>query len=224
MCGRYALTLPPEAMTALFAARYEGPAWPARYNIAPSQIIPIVRADEEGHRAIARVRWGLHPAWMKEPPGGKSMINARCETAAEKPFFREALKKRRCLAPADGYFEWKREGALKTPYFIRAADNAPLAFAGLWERWRDQPSGTMVDTAAILTSQAPAETAHLHHRAPVFLRPDAWEAWLDPRSTQQTIALLIKAAIADPPPLAVWPVSRAVNSPAHDGPDLIVRV
>jgi putative SOS response-associated peptidase YedK len=223
MCGRYAITLPPEAMKQLFVARYEGPAWGPRYNVAPSQSIPIVRPDAAGGREIALVRWGLHPIWMKEPPGAKSMINARCETAAEKPFFRDALKRRRCLVPADGYYEWKREGAAKMPHFIRAADGAPLVLAGLWERWRDHAGGEPIETAAILTSSAAASIAHLHDRTPVLLRPESWDAWLDPRSPKETVGFLMEAAIAQPPALEAWPVSRAVNSPVNDGPELIAR-
>ena len=224
MCGRYAITLPPEAMTQLFAARYEGPAWRPRYNVAPSQTIPIVRTTAEGEPEIVLVRWGLHPAWMKEPPGAKSMINARSETAAEKPFFRDALKKRRCLVPAHGYYEWKREGAAKTPYFIRAEDWSLLVFAGLWERWRDPESGEAIETAAILTAGAAPSVAHLHDRTPVLLEPEAWGPWLDPRSPKETVGFLIEAAAAQPPLLEAWPVSTAVNSPANDGPELLARV
>jgi putative SOS response-associated peptidase YedK len=221
MCGRYAITLPPEAMTQLFHARWEGPAFGSRYNVAPSQAVPIVRTGEDGQREIVPAAWGLHPAWMKEPPGAKSMINARSETAAEKPFFRDAMKKRRCLMPASGYYEWRKDGAAKTPHYIHAADGAPLVFAGLWERWRDRDSDAVVDTAAILTAAAHPSIAGLHDRMPVFLAPSAWDAWLDPKSPKETAGYLIEAGIAAPPALRFYAVSRAVNSPANDAPMLI---
>jgi putative SOS response-associated peptidase YedK len=224
MCGRYAITLPPEAMTQLFAARWEGPAFGPRYNVAPSQAIPIVRLGADGAREIVPAAWGLHPTWMKEGPGAKSMINARSETAAEKPFFRDAMKKRRCLVPADGYYEWRRDGAVKTPHYIYAKDGAPLVFAGLWERWRDRESDAWVDTAAILTAAAHPSIAALHDRMPVMLGHGAWEAWLDPASPKETAGFLIEAALALPPALAFHEVSRAVNSPRNDGPMLIEPV
>jgi len=224
MCGRYAITLPPEAMAQLFQARWDGPAWGPRYNVAPSQAIPIVRLDDAGDREIALAAWGLHPGWMKEPPGSKSMINARSETAAEKPFFRDAMKKRRCLVAADGYYEWKREGQGKVPYFIAPAEGGVLVFAGLWERWRDRDSDAFVDTAAILTAPAHADIAFLHDRMPVALAPEAWGAWLDRKSKPDMVNILIEAAIAAPPAFAARPVSKAVNSPAHEGPQLIQPV
>ena len=147
MCGRFAITLPKEAMTDLFDLDdgIETPALLApRYNVAPSQTIAVIALGQDGKRKCVGMRWGLHPAWLKEPPGAKSMINARAETAADKPFFRDAFKKRRCLIPADGFYEWKREGEAKQPFYIRRADGAPMVFAGLWERWRG-PDGTIVD-------------------------------------------------------------------------------
>ncbi len=226
MCGRYAITLPPEAMTQLFLARWEGPLWGnlafgPRYNVAPSQAIPIVRLGADGAREIVPAAWGLHPSWMKEGPGAKSMINARSETAAEKPYFRDAMKKRRCLIPADGYYEWRRDGATKTPFYIHTLDGAPLVFAGLWERWRDTESDAVVDTAAILTGAAHASISALHDRMPVMPPASAFEAWLDSKAPKETTAFLIESALAQPPALAFHAVSRLVNSPANDAPVLI---
>jgi putative SOS response-associated peptidase YedK len=167
MCGRYAVTLPPEAMVGLFNI---DPAsgllnLEPRWNLAPSQGAPVVAQAPDGARQMKMVRWGLHPSWLKEPPGAKSMINARSETAFEKPFFREAWKKRRCLVPADGFYEWRREGTAKTPFWITRSDGAPMVFAGLWDRWRrpdaapDDPDA-WVRSFAILTTGANLATPH----------------------------------------------------------------
>lgn len=217
MCGRYVYTLPSDAMAQLFrldrVADY-APHW----NIAPTQAIPIVRTGADGLREGVLVRWGLHPVWMKEPPGAKSMINARAEGAAEKPFFRDAYKRRRAIVPADGFYEWRREGAGKTPYFIRRADRLPIAFAGLWERWR-APDGGAIETAAILTTAANADVAHLHDRMPVMLAPEDVDMWLDPTAPRAALDLLLRAPAEGL--LEAYPVSRAVNSPANDAPALI---
>jgi putative SOS response-associated peptidase YedK len=217
MCGRYVYTLPADAMAQLFRlARVE--AFAPRWNIAPSQPIPVVRVGADGEREGALLRWGLHPVWMKEPPGAKSRINARAEGCAKKPFFRDAYKRRRAIVPADGFYEWRREGKSKTPYFIRRLDGLPIAFAGLWERWRGA-DGAGVETAAILTSAANADVAHLHDRMPVMLAPEDWDLWLDPDAPRAALDHLIRTP--DDGALEAFPVSRAVGSPANEGPDLI---
>ena len=217
MCGRYVYTLPPDAMARLFKLE-RVPDYAPRWNIAPSQLIPIVRVGADGVREGALLRWGLHPVWMKEPPGAKSMINARCEGAAEKPFFRDAYKRRRAIVPADGFYEWRREGKAKTPYFIRRRDGLPLAFAGLWERWRGADGGA-VETAAILTAAGNADVAHLHDRMPVMLTPEDVDLWLDPNAPRAALDHLMRAP--DEGQLEAYPVSRAVSSPANEGPQLI---
>lgn len=223
MCGRYAITMPAEAMRQLFHARYDGLDWPPRFNIAPSQPVPFIRRAPDGSNEIAIARWGFHPSWMKEPPGAKSMINARSETAAEKPFFRDAMKKRRALLVANGYFEWKRDGAVKTPFFIHAATDEPLVFAALWERWRDpEGDGAFVETVAMLTAAAHPSISLIHDRMPVMLGQDLANQWLDPTLPKEAAGFLIEAAIAKPPRLDAYPVSRAVNSPGHDAPDVIM--
>ncbi|MBU6371357.1 MAG: SOS response-associated peptidase [Alphaproteobacteria bacterium] len=217
MCGRYVYTLPPDAMAQLFRLE-RTPDYAPHWNIAPTQMIPIVRTGADGAREGVMTRWGLHPGWMKEPPGAKSMINARSEGAAEKPFFRDAYRRRRAIVPADGFYEWRREGAVKTPYFIRRVDGLPIAFAGLWERWRGAEGGA-VETAAILTTAANGDVAHLHDRMPVMLAPEDVDLWLDPAAPRAALDLLLRA----PPEalLEAYPVSRAVNSPANDAPGLI---
>ena len=158
MCGRYAITTVPEAMRALF--RYlEQPNFPPRYNVAPTQPVPIVRMAE-GKRQFALVRWGLIPAWVKDPRAFSLLINARGESVLEKPAFRNAMKRRRCLFPADGFYEWKREGEKKQPYFVRLKGGGPMAFAGLWESWMG-PNGEEQETAAIVTTDGePLDRAH----------------------------------------------------------------
>jgi len=211
MCGRYASTLPPEAMRALF--RYlEQPNFPPRYNIAPTQPIAIVRMFE-GKRQFALVRWGLIPAWVKDPRAFSLLINARGESVNEKPAFRNAMKYRRCLVPADGFYEWRREGEKKRPYFVRGKGGAPLAFAGLWENWIG-PNGEEVETAAIVTTTASRSIAHIHDRMPAIVPPEAFDFWLDPKVDAPSAA----AAIAPAPDavIEVYEVSSAVNRTAND--------
>jgi putative SOS response-associated peptidase YedK len=216
MCGRYASTIPPEAMRALF--RYlEQPNFPPRYNIAPTQPVAIVRMTE-GKRQFALVRWGLIPSWVKDPRAFSLLINARGESVNEKPAFRNAMKYRRCLVPADGFYEWKREGETKRPYFVRRKDGAPIAFAGLWENWTG-PNGEEVETAAIVTTTASRSISHIHDRMPVIVPPEAFDFWLDPKVDAQSAA-----AVISPVPegeIEAYPVSSAVNRTANDSPMLM---
>jgi putative SOS response-associated peptidase YedK len=216
MCGRYAITLPKEAMTGLFDLD-DAPELKPRWNVAPSQPIPVIAIGQDGARKAFIMRWGMHPSWMKEPPGAKSMINARSETAAEKPFFRDAFKKRRCLIPVDGFYEWKRDGAVKQPYYIHRGDNAPLAFAGLWDRWGKGDETVL--NAAILTTGANPFMAALHDRMPCILGADTWSQWLDPGALAQALGSLLRPLEGDA--LVAHPVSRAINSSAQEGPQLI---
>jgi putative SOS response-associated peptidase YedK len=225
MCGRYAITLPKEAMIGLFdlfinEAEVEPiPPLAPRYNVAPSQDIPVIAVTSAlDLKRCVMMRWGLHPAWIKEPPGAKSMINARAETAAEKPFFRDAMRKRRCLIPADGFYEWKRDGETKQPYFIRLKSGAPMVWAGLWERWRG-PDGHDVLTVAMLTIGPNATMRPIHDRMPVILPPQAWEMWLNPKTPREPLQWMLQPAPDDA--LEAWPVSRRVNKPSEDGPELL---
>lgn len=163
-------------MRALFGFD-EMPNLAARYNIAPTQDVPVVRHGEGGERAFASIRWGLVPAWAKEIGGSAPLINARAETIAEKPSFRDAFQRRRCLIPSDGFYEWKTENGEKQAYRIARPNDEPFAFAGIWEQWRSA-QGEMLESCAIVTTDASAQIAEIHHRMPVILSPAAYEEWL----------------------------------------------
>src|SRR5882724_11953550 len=164
MCGRYCMTSAPEAVRALF--RYpEQPNFPARCNVAPTQPVPIVRMAD-GERQFALVRWGLLPTWVKDPKGFTLLINARGESVNDKPAFRNAMKRRRCLFPADGFYEWRQEGSARRPFHVRRKGGGPMAFAGLWETWMG-PNGEEMETAAIVTTTANRTLAPIHDRMPV---------------------------------------------------------
>jgi putative SOS response-associated peptidase YedK len=220
MCGRYAITTAPEAIRRLFGYP-EQPNFPARYNVAPTQPIPIVRL-QTGARHFALVRWGLLPSWVKDPKGFSLVINARGESALDKPAFRNAMRRRRCLVPADGFYEWKRTGDAKQPYFIRLRGGAPFAFAGLWETWTG-PNGEEMETAAIVTTAASRSIAAIHDRMPVMLTPDAFDMWLDCDRVDATTATALIAPVRDEL-IEAHPVSRAVNKVDNDNPDLIAPV
>lgn len=218
MCGRYAITSAPEALRALF--RYaEQPNFPARFNIAPTQPIPIVRLIE-GRRQFALVRWGLVPSWVKDPNAFSLLVNARGESACDKPAFRNAMKYRRCLIPADGFYEWQARGkGPKQPFYIHARSGEPLAFAGLWESWMG-PNGEEVETALIVTTEANETLRPLHDRMPVVVPPEAFDLWLNTREVDSETAMaLIRPAPDDL--LEAYPVSTAVNRVANDNPKLI---
>jgi len=216
MCGRYAVTTAPEAMRALF--RYpEQPNFPPRHNVAPTQPVAIVRMAE-GRREFALVRWGLVPAWVKDPRGFSLLINARGESVLDKPAFRNAMRRRRCLFPADGFYEWKRDGNRKQPWFVRLKSGQPMAFAGLWETWSG-PNGEELETAAIVTTTASRSIAHIHDRMPVIVAPEAFDFWLDPNVDARTAAAVI--APAPDAALEAYEVSSAVNRTANDSPNLL---
>ena len=220
MCGRYTITSSPEALRALFGYA-EQPNFPARYNIAPTQPIPIVRL-QEGERHFALVRWGLIPSWVKDPNDFALLLNARGESVIDKPAFRNAMKRRRCLVPADGFYEWKPVGGRKQPSYIRARSGAPLAFAGLWETW-EGPNGEEVDTATIVTTRANRLLADIHDRMPVIVPEEAFNLWLDCANVD---AITASALIAPAPEdlLEASPVSTAVNRTANDNAGLLEPV
>src|SRR5262245_13513854 len=184
MCGRYRLTAKERWLSSYFNIDSEDIAWAARWNIAPTQDVAVIRQDpKEPKRRFTLMRWGLIPYWAKDPSMGARAINAVSETAAEKPAFRDAMRQRRCLVPADGFYEWKRTGPkTKQAYNIGLKDDALFAFAGLWERWKD-PQGQIIRTCTILTTQANALLAGVHDRMPVILHPDDYDLWLDPGIT-----------------------------------------
>jgi len=219
MCGRYAFFSPAEAVKRIFALD-DVPELEPRYNIAPTQTVPAVRTGEEGARAFAMLHWGLVPKWAKERAIGNRMINARSETLAEKPSFREAFKKRRCLVLADGWYEWQVAAGGKQPWFIRRKDARPFAFAGLWERWKDPSNGSMLESCTIVTTDAAESIRKIHERMPVVLEETDWDRWTDTAfSDTETLSELLKAC--DPKTLEAWQVSREVNAPKNQGPGLI---
>src|SRR4051794_40490932 len=211
MCGRYAITTVPEAIRRLFGY-LEQPNFPPRYNVAPTQPVPIVRMAE-GKRQFALVRWGLIPAWAKDPRAFALVINARGESVLEKPAFRNAMKRRRCLFPADGFFEWRRDGERKQPYFVRLRSGGPLAFAGVWESWMG-PNGEEQETAAIVTTTASRSIAHIHDRMPVIVPPEAFDFWLDPNVDAEMATAVIQPA--KDALIEAYEVSSAVNRAAND--------
>ena len=217
MCGRYTVTSAPEAIRAIF--RYdERPNFPPRYNIAPTQPIAIVRLME-GKRQFVLARWGLLPSWVKDPKTFTLLINARAESVSDKPAFRAAMKRRRCLIPADGFYEWQARGGRKQPYYVRAKSGEPLAFAGLWETWTG-PNGEELDTATVITTDANRTLMHIYDRMPVIVPPAAFDLWLD---TNHVDARTAEAVLLPAPNdlLEAYPVSTAVNRTANDNPKLI---
>ena len=217
MCGRYFLHSTADRLTQLFG-EMPMPLLQPRFNIAPSQPVPVVRQDANRQRQMVLLRWGLVPAWSPEPRTAYSTFNARAETVADKPTYRHAFRRRRCLIPADGFYEWCTVGKRKQPYCIAPTDDELFAFAGLWERWeRDE---TVVESCTIVVTTANATIAPLHDRMPVILALADEARWLDPALTDPAILqpLLVPCA---PERLRVWPVGTAVNRPSSEGPDLM---
>jgi putative SOS response-associated peptidase YedK len=222
MCGRYAITLPPEAMRQLFAYE-ERPNFPPRYNIAPTQPIPIVRSERlngKPARHFSLARWAFLPGFVKDPKTFALIFNARAEGLGEKPSFRNALRRRRCLVPADCFYEWQRFGVGKTavarPFLFKRADRTPLALAGLWETWSG-PNGEEVDTACIITTDANGATCGIHRRLPAIIEPQNFDLWLETDETYaDEAAALLHPAATDV--LTFFAIGDAVNKVANDGP------
>jgi len=220
MCGRFTVISAPEAMRELF--RYpEQPNFPPRYNVAPTQPIAVVRL-QEAKRQFVLMRWGLLPSWVKDPKAFSLLINARGESVLDKPAFSNAMKRRRCLIPADGFYEWQATGGRKQPYYVRAKSGAPLAFAGLWETWTG-PNGEELDTAAIITTTANRALAAIHARMPVIVPEEAFDLWLNCAEVDaETAAALIAPAPDDL--LEAYEISTAVNRVANDNPKVLERL
>ena len=217
MCGRYRLSRRAEVLAA-YDAEYEGVDWDAHYNIAPTQNVPVIRQDAKAPiRRASLMRWGLIPPWAKDSTIGARMINARAETAAQKPAFRESLASRRCLIPADGFYEWVRTGRSKQPYCFEMIGREPFAFAGLWARWR-APDGTHLETCTILTTTPNQLMADVHDRMPVILSPASYDLWLDPgfRDVAATTEMLRPF---DAVLMRRYTVGERVNSVANDDPE-----
>jgi putative SOS response-associated peptidase YedK len=220
MCGRFVIISPPEALRQIFGYS-EQPNFPPRHNIAPTQPIPVVIV-ENGVRHFRLMCWGLLPAWVKDVGKFTLLINARAETVTEKPAFKNAIRRRRCLIPADGYYEWQGFDAHRRPYFIHRRDGRPIGLAGLAETWIG-PNGEELDTVAIVTAQASADLAVLHHRVPVTIEPDNFERWLDCRAdnAEAVMALMVAPNEGE----FVWhPVSTRVNRVANDDAQLILPI
>jgi len=216
VCGRYASSKRPDDLASHFdAADPPEQVLPPSWNVAPTDPVYVVRA-REGRRLLQVARWGLVPSWAKDAKGAARLINARRESVADKPAFRSAYARRRCLVPADGYYEWKVEGGTKQPWFLSAQDRTPLAMAGLYEVWRG-PDGPPLWTCTIITTSAPDELGEIHDRTPLLVPEDVWGIWLD-------------ASVADPGDLLVpgvpgvldaWPVGTAVGNVRNDGAGLV---
>jgi putative SOS response-associated peptidase YedK len=215
MCGRYTLTAPGEVIADVFGLE-TAPELAPRYNIAPGQDAPVVR-QEAGRRRLDAMRWGLVPSWASDPAVGNKSINARAESVAEKPSFRDSFLGRRCLVPADGFYEWRAEGARrKTPYHLRPARSGVIAFAGLWDVWRSAPEAPPLWTYTIVTTDASEDLRDLHDRMPVVLQPSDWARWLDAAAAPSELrALLRPAASGFFLPRAV---GDRVSSVANDDP------
>lgn len=215
MCGRFALAFSPADLIAPFALD-EWADFDPRWNIAPGADIPVVRRSPEGRRVLHLLRWGLVPHWSKDAAIGAKLNNARGETVAEKPSFRDAFQRRRCLIPASGFFEWRAGGGVRQPYYISDASGEPLALGGLWESWR-APDGSILRTVCIVTTGPNGVMAPIHDRMPVIVAPADRQAWLEAPADEA-------AHLVAPAPdegLRAWPVNRRVNRAIDDDPGLI---
>ncbi|MCA9875835.1 MAG: SOS response-associated peptidase [Ardenticatenaceae bacterium] len=225
MCGRFALLTSGDSLLSSFEVDTTpldlsqlGP----RYNIAPTQPVLAVRTTAvSDQRELTLFRWGLIPSWAKDMKMGARMINARSETVAEKPAFRSAFKRRRCLIPADGFYEWQKQNGGKQPLYIRLRDERPFALAGLWEIWQS-PGGDELETCTILTTTPNELMEPIHNRMPVLLHPDDYDEWLHPGASPQTALHLLRPYPAEE--MEAYPVSPHVNSPTNDDPACIAPI
>jgi putative SOS response-associated peptidase YedK len=218
MCGRFSQAQIAELDREVFRL-LEMPALEPRYNIAPTQDVGVVRERRNGERVLQLLRWGLIPSWAKDPAIGNRMINARAETLAAKPAFKRPFARQRCLVPADGFYEWKRTGGAKQPYYIRREDGRPMAFAGVWDRWRSDGDAT-VDSFTIVTTTPNDLVAPIHNRMPAILLPDGYDMWLDPENHDvDDLSSLLGPYPAED--MTAYPVSRFVNNPRNEGPECV---
>lgn len=224
MCGRFALMTSTEQLAQLFdvpetAVAALPPAVP-RYNIAPTQPVAAIRLNETGGREFTFFHWGLIPSWAKDVKIGSRMINARSETVTEKPSFRAAFKRRRCLIPADGFYEWQKQDGGKQPMFVRPAtgEERPFALAGLWEVWRD-PDGSALQSCTILTTTPNELMAPIHNRMPVIIEPEDYDLWLHPEPDPEQALHLLRPYPAEK--MTAYPVSTVVNNPRNDVPECV---
>ena len=218
MCGRFSQQRPASELSEIFAAEPLVDDLGPRYNVAPTDEALVV-VQREDRRGLTAYRWGLIPHWATDARSGSKMFNARSETLSTSPVFREAFKRKRCLVPVDGFYEWKREGTVRQPYRITRADGRPLALAGLWTGWRDPATETVRRTFTIITSAPNHAIADLHDRMPVIVPEDAWARWLDPNPADRG-ELLGLLTPSDATELDIRAVSRLVNDVRNDGPEL----
>jgi putative SOS response-associated peptidase YedK len=218
MCGRYSLGVSAEVLAQAFRLASVPQLLP-RYNIAPTQAVPIIRVERDGQRHLHLLHWGLIPWWADDPKVGNRMINARSESADKAPAFRQAFQQRRCLIPADAFYEWQKRGTRKQPYLVRMRDGRPFAFAGLWERWRGK-GDEKIESFTILTTEPNEVTSPLHDRMPAIVDPADYEKWLDPR---QQSAEALKEMLRPPPAdqMEAFPISARVNKPENDDPEIV---
>lgn len=218
MCGRFTLSQPQDAIASAFNLP-EIPSLEPRYNIAPTQLIPaILLSPERSQKQLKMLRWGLIPAWAKDPAIGAKLINARSETVSEKPSFKSAFKQRRCLIVADGFYEWQRQDGKKQPYYFRLESKQALAFAGLWENWRS-PDGQAITSCTILTTEANDLLRPIHDRMPVILAPKDYDLWLAPEVQSEKIQPLLHPYPANL--MHSYAVSTKVNNPRNNTPECI---
>jgi putative SOS response-associated peptidase YedK len=218
MCGRFDLHLPRELLAEIFGINIVQEIKP-RYNIAPSQQVPVIRSHVDGTRSLDLLKWGLIPSWAKDPHIGYRMINARTETVNVKPSFRKALKYRRCIIPANGFYEWREVGGKKHPLYVKLKDNNLMMFAGLWDHWKS-PEAEVIESCTILTTTTNELIKPLHDRMPVILEPNDIYLWLEPHVTDpEQLKPLFKPYPSEL--MEMYPVSDLVNSPRNDTPDLI---
>ena len=215
MCGRFALARSPDEVTRLFDLA-ECADFTPRYNIAPTTDIPVIRRSPTNQNVLHLLRWGLVPHWSKDLTIGSRLINARSESLTEKPSFRSAFARRRCLIPADGFYEWDRQGSVKQPYYFADANGELLTFGGLWESWT-APDGSLLRTTCIITTQSTGEVALIHDRMPLIIRRNDVDNWLQGSVTEAQVLLKPDPFLK----LRSWPVSHNVNRVQEEGPELI---
>jgi putative SOS response-associated peptidase YedK len=222
MCGRFMQERPVSDLAEIFGAEQLADEPGGRYNIAPTdEAIVVVERDDR--RALVAYRWGLIPHWAEDPKIASRTFNARAESVATMPAFRESFRRRRCLVPVDGFYEWRREGTARRPYRIFRSDGLPLALAGLWSGWRNPDTGEVRRTFTIVTTTPNEVVAPLHDRMPVIVPDDAWARWLDPRPAEPgELRALLEPT--DAVPLQIAPASRLVNDVRHDGPELLLAL
>lgn len=219
MCGRFTQTATPEIIAELFRVEGSMPLFKPNYNIAPTQRVTAVRLNSEsGKRECVLLRWGLIPSWAKDPKIGNQCINAKAETVAEKPSFRSAFRKRRCLVIADGFYEWQRAGERKQPMWIGRKDRRPFAFAGLWEHWKSA-EGEPLETCTIITTEPNGIMVPIHNRMPVLLAPASFDQWLDLTAPIEPLKALLCPCPGEE--LQAYPVSPLVNNPRNNAPQLL---